>query len=84
MKDRKRMLLKALKAAFPHNIPVIAGFTFLGIAYGVLMSTKGYGPLWSFLMSAIAFCGYFYLFYFLKEKKYQCTSIIWGRFCLMP
>lgn len=57
MEDRKRMLLKALKAAFPHNIPVIAGFTFLGIAYGVLMSTKGYGPLWSFLMSAIAFCG---------------------------
>ena len=57
MEDRKKILLKALKAAFPHNIPVMAGFTFLGIAYGVLMSTKGYGPLWSFLMSAIAFCG---------------------------
>lgn len=57
MKDRKRMLLRAFKAAFPHNIPVMAGFTFLGIAYGVLMSTKGYGPMWSFLMSAIAYCG---------------------------
>ena len=57
MKDKKRMLLRAFKAAFPHNIPVMAGFTFLGIAYGVLMSTKGYGPTWSFLMSAIAYCG---------------------------
>lgn len=57
MKNREKKLFKALKAAFPHNIPVIAGFTFLGMAYGVLMSANGYGPLWSFLMSAIAFCG---------------------------
>ena len=27
------------------------------MAYGVLMATRGYGPLWSFLMSAIAFGG---------------------------
>ena len=39
---------KALKAAIPHTIPVLAGFIFLGIAYGAL---------WSFLMSTIAFCG---------------------------
>lgn len=49
--------IKALKAAFPHTVPVLAGFSFLGIAYGVLMSTKGYGLLWIFLMSAVAFCG---------------------------
>jgi 4-azaleucine resistance transporter AzlC len=48
---------KALKAAFPHTIPVLTGFFFLGTAYGILMSVKGYGVLWSFLMSAIAFCG---------------------------
>lgn len=47
----------ALKAAFPHTIPVLTGFMFLGIAYGVLMASKGYGVIWSFLMSAIAFCG---------------------------
>lgn len=49
--------IKALKAAFPYTIPVLTGFIVLGFAYGVLMSTKGYGPMWSFLMSAIAFCG---------------------------
>lgn len=57
MKDTTAMKLKALRSAFTHDIPVIAGFTFLGIAYGVVMSTKGYGALWSFLMSSIAFCG---------------------------
>ncbi len=48
---------KALEAAFPHTVPVLTGFACLGMAYGVLMAAKGYGPLWSTLMSAVAFCG---------------------------
>jgi len=47
----------ALRAAFPATIPVMTGFFCLGVTYGVLMQTKGYGPLWSTLMSAVAFCG---------------------------
>lgn len=47
----------ALAAAFPHTIPVLTGFLFLGMAYGILMETKGYGAGWSIAMSAIAFCG---------------------------
>ena len=47
----------ALGAAFPVTIPVLTGFTCLGLAYGVLMETKGYGPLWATLMSAVAFGG---------------------------
>ncbi|MGE5677422.1 MAG: AzlC family ABC transporter permease [Pseudomonadota bacterium] len=48
---------KALKAAFPHTLPVFTGFTFLGIAYGILMNSKGYGVGWTFLMSLMAFAG---------------------------
>ena len=48
---------RALRAAFPHTIPVFAGFIILGIAYGVLMRTKGYGVIWAMLMSALCFCG---------------------------
>lgn len=48
---------KTFPVAFPHTIPVLTGCTVLGIAYGILMQSKGYGPLWSGLMSAIAFCG---------------------------
>ena len=47
----------ALRAAFPATIPVMTGFLCLGLAYGVLMQSKGYGPLWSTLMSAVAFGG---------------------------
>lgn len=48
---------KALKAAFPYTIPVFTGFTFLGIAYGILMNSKGYGFGWTVLMSLLAFAG---------------------------
>lgn len=48
---------KALKAAFPHTIPVFTGFIFLGAAYGILMNTNGYGVGWSLLMSLIVFAG---------------------------
>lgn len=49
--------IRALRAAFPVTLPVLTGFACLGMAYGLLMATKGYGPLWSFLMSAIGFGG---------------------------
>ena len=55
--ERRQARRLALRAAFPHTIPVLTGFLFLGIAYGVLMSSKGYGPVWSTLMSAIGFGG---------------------------
>lgn len=48
---------KGLRAAFPHTIPVLTGFLTLGMAYGILMSTKGYGVVWAVLMSVVAFGG---------------------------
>jgi 4-azaleucine resistance transporter AzlC len=58
MDDSKHnRFLRALSAAFSHTLPVLAGFLVLGIAYGMLMLDKGYGPQWSVLMSAVAFCG---------------------------
>ncbi len=54
---KKQKFISALSAAFPHTLPVMAGFLVLGIAYGMLMLEKGFGPQWSVLMSAVAFCG---------------------------
>lgn len=54
---KKKELEKAFAAAFPSTIPVLTGFLVLGMAYGVLMHTKGIGILWTTIMSAIAFCG---------------------------
>jgi len=53
----KKVFQQAFTAAFPHTIPVLTGFLVLGMAYGVLMQTKGYGAVWAVLMSMIAFCG---------------------------
>ncbi|HEX2985518.1 MAG TPA: AzlC family ABC transporter permease [Caproiciproducens sp.] len=55
--NKKESFQKAFLSAFPHTIPVLTGFLVLGMAYGVLMQTKGYGTLWAVLMSAVAFCG---------------------------
>ena len=33
----------AAKAAFPYSMPMLAGFLFLGIAYGIYMKALGFG-----------------------------------------
>lgn len=57
MNGTGRSLGRTLAAAFPHTVPVLTGYLVLGMAYGVLMQAKGYGAVWAFLMSAVAFCG---------------------------
>ena len=48
---------KAFAAAFPYTVPVLTGFLFLGITYGILMKVSGF-PVWlSVLMSVIIFAG---------------------------
>jgi 4-azaleucine resistance transporter AzlC len=51
------MKARALRAAFPHTVPVLTGFSFLGMAFGILMASKGYGVGWTFLMSLFVFAG---------------------------
>ena len=54
MKNKKA---KALRWAFPHTLPVLAGFSVLGIAYGVLMCSHGFSPWLAILISAVVFAG---------------------------
>lgn len=44
--------LAALRAAFPQTIPVLAGYLFLGITYGMLMTTAGF-PVWLPVVTAL-------------------------------
>lgn len=48
---------KALVAAIPPLLPIVAGDAVLGVAYGVLMAANGFGAMWTLAMSAVAFCG---------------------------
>ncbi|SCM82525.1 Branched-chain amino acid transport protein AzlC [uncultured Sporomusa sp.] len=49
--------IKALKAAFPHTIPVLTGYLFLGFAFGILLSSKGYSAGWAIVMSTVIYAG---------------------------
>ena len=56
-KLKKGVLLKAFRAAFPHTIPIMTGFLFLGMTYGILMKVSGF-PVWlSVLISTVVFAG---------------------------
>lgn len=48
---------KALKAAFPHTIPIFAGFWFLGLTYGIYMNVSGFSFWYPMLMSLTIFAG---------------------------
>lgn len=48
---------KALKAAFPHTIPIMTGFLFLGMTYGIYMNVSGFGFWYPMLMSMTIFAG---------------------------
>lgn len=47
----------ALRAAFPHTIPVLTGYLVLGAAYGILMDSKGFGLFWILLASIFVYAG---------------------------
>ena len=53
----KGMLKKAFLAAFPHTIPILTGFLFLGLTYGIYMNVSGFSFWYPMLMSMTIFAG---------------------------
>lgn len=49
--------LGAFKAAFPHTVPILAGFLFLGFTYGIYMNVSGFSFVYPMLMSMTIFAG---------------------------
>lgn len=47
----------ACRAAFPYTVPILTGFIFLGIAYGIYMHSLGFSAIYPILMSLIIFAG---------------------------
>ncbi len=48
---------KALKAAFPYTLPIMAGFLFLGAAYGIFARTEGLSAFYPIVMAMLVFAG---------------------------
>ncbi|MGN1406088.1 MAG: AzlC family ABC transporter permease [Erysipelotrichaceae bacterium] len=51
------MKYKALKAAFPYTLPVLAGYLVLSISYGFLMSSKGFSFIYPLCMTIFIYAG---------------------------
>lgn len=54
---QKGIRRKALMAAFPHTIPILTGFCFLGMAYGIYMNVSGFSFWYPMAMSIVIFGG---------------------------
>lgn len=52
---------KALKAVFLDTVPVLTGYLFLGMGFGILLSESGYGIGWARAQSPICFsCNWYF------------------------
>ena len=47
----------SIKTALRDSLVILPGYLVLGIGFGVLMDTKGFGPLHSFLMAVFIYAG---------------------------
>lgn len=55
---RRRFPTKTdVKQAFIATIPVLTGYIFLGMGFGMMLYSKGFGVLWAFGMSVTIFAG---------------------------
>lgn len=49
--------VEEVKYAFIQTIPVMLGYIFLGIAFGLMLHDAGYGVLWAFVSSVLIYAG---------------------------
>lgn len=55
--ENTKTIKLAAKTAFSYTIPMMAGFVFIGVAYGVYMRTKGFTAIYPILMAITIFAG---------------------------
>ena len=48
---------KTLRYAFLKSLPVLFGYVFLGIAFGILLQQAGFNPLWTLVCSLVVYAG---------------------------
>lgn len=68
---QSQLMKPALKAAFPHTLPIFAGFCFLGMSYGVFMKTSGF-PFWYPMVTS--------LFIFAGSMEFVTVNLLLGAF----
>lgn len=54
---KKHSVPRAARCAFPYTIPILAGFLFLGMTYGIYMNVSGFSFWYPMFMSMTIFAG---------------------------
>ncbi len=57
MKNNEQNLVAILRYAFIKSLPVLCGYVFLGIAFGIVLEEAGFNALWALLISVTVFAG---------------------------
>lgn len=65
------MRRRALRAAFPNTIPIMAGYLFLGMSYGVYARVSGLSPWYPALMGLVIYGG---------SLEFVAVSMLMGTF----
>lgn len=71
MSMKTNVKMKALKCAFPHTIPIMTGFLFLGMSYGIYMHVSGFSFWYPMLMAMTIFAG---------SVEFVCVNFLLGAF----
>lgn len=71
MRMKTNVKMKALKCAFPHTIPIMTGFLFLGMSYGIYMHVSGFSFWYPMLMAMTIFAG---------SVEFVCVNFLLGAF----
>lgn len=66
-----KKIIAALHTAFPYTLPIMLGFLFLGMSYGVLMSANNYPIYYPTLTSILIFAG---------SLEFVCVNLLHGLF----
>ena len=67
----RQAVRRAARCAFPHTLPILAGFLFLGITYGIYMNVSGFSFLYPMFMSLTIFAG---------SAEFVAVSLLLGSF----
>lgn len=68
---KNEIIKRSLRAAFPYTVPILAGFLFLGITYGIYMNVSGFSFIYPMIMSMTVFAG---------SAEFVAVSILSGAF----
>ena len=53
----KKNLWTSVRFAFKTSVPILCGYLFLGLAFGILLQSAGYNFIWAFFISLFVYAG---------------------------